>query len=77
MESFRSGEFVVLKVLLGLLNFVGFTENVAVIEAILLSYTLWDTPANWFVLSLAIVMQCSVYVMQCNMYAFSTRTTTA
>ena len=53
-ESFKPGEFVVLKFLLGLFSFVGLVENVAVIVVFLTSYILRDIPSNWFVLSLAI-----------------------
>ena len=55
IESFKPGEFVLAKFLLGLFNFVGLVENIVVTVAILTNYILWDIPSNWFVLSLAIV----------------------
>ena len=53
-ETFKPGEFVVLKFVLGLFSFFGFAKNAAVIVVFLTSNSLRDIPSNWFVLSLAI-----------------------
>ena len=53
-ESFKPGEFVMLKFLLGLFSFFGFVENVAVIVVFLTSHILHDIPSSWFVLSLVV-----------------------
>lgn len=51
--DFMAGEFLTIKLFLGIFSLVGSVENIAVVVAILTSDTLLDVPSHWFVLSLA------------------------